>query len=397
MTDLVSHADAVVIGAGILGTSTAFHLARSGAKVALVERRHIAAGATGKSHSLVRMHYTNPHDAALAQLSLPYFQHWGDHVGTGDPGFVQTGVFRFSSAREAHKVRGNVEMLQGIGVNTWVVGPDEIAALDPGLRVDDLDCAAWEPDSGYADPVMTAYGFARATVLHGGTVHEGVTATRIVRDGDRITGVETDAGTISTDKVVVANGPWSVPLLAPLGFDVPLVTKRVQIVVFRRPDTERGPQTTLIDGCSGIVVRPDGEMDTLVATGFDPDPVDPNTFDEGIEPGYIADCRRRIVHRRPAMAGAPTRGGWSGAAPETPDGHIVLDELPSAPGVFVAVGCSGTNFKTGPGIGKCLAEWVTTGASRSVNLHAFRASRFVENDPVTGPFEYGEGAADVWR
>jgi sarcosine oxidase subunit beta len=186
-------------------------------------------------------------------------------------------------------------------------------------------------------------------------------------------------------------------LLAPHGFDVPLVPKRVQIVVFRRPDISRIPQTTLMDGVAGIVVRSDGPENTLVATGFDPDPVDPDTFDEGIEPDYIAICRERIVRRRPGMAGAPTRGGWSGVAPETPDGHIVIDELPGAPGLLAAVGCSGTNFKTGPGIGKCLAEWVTEGASRSVDLRPFRVTRFAEGDPVLGPFEYGEGAADVWR
>ena len=78
-------------------------------------------------------------------------------------------------------------------------------------------------------------------------------------------------------------------------------------------------------------------------------------------------------------------------------GAHVIDELAEARGILVAVGCCGTNFKTGPGIGKCLAEWATAGAAHSVDLHPFRATRFTENEPVTGSFEYGEGAADVWR
>jgi len=394
----MSTANAIVIGGGILGTSTAFHLAASGVRgVTLFERNYISAGATGKSHSLVRMHYTNPHDGALAQLSLPYFQHWSDLVGAGDCGFVNTGVFRFATARQEAKVRANVDMLHGIGVNTWFVDQKEIRSLDPGLAVDDLSGAAWEPESGYADPVATANGFATATVERGGSIRTGVTVTAILTEGGRVVGVDTTDGRIETDTVVVANGSWAPPLLDPLGFDIPLVPKRVQIVVFRRPDLDRRPQTTLIDGALGIVVRPEGPEDTLVAVGFDPDPADPDTFDEGIDKAMIKTCRERIIKRRPAMAGAPSRGGWSGVAPETPDGHIVLDHLTGYQGLFVAVGCSGTNFKTGPGIGKCLAEWITTGSSTSVDLHAFRASRFAEGKPLVGAHEYGEGAADVWR
>lgn len=391
-------ADAVVIGGGILGTSTAFHLATAGvSNVALIERKFIGAGATGKSHSLVRMHYTNPHDAALAQMSLPYFQHWRELVGAGDCEFIQTGVFRFANGRQEAKVRANVDMLREIGVNTWFVDPAEIQSIDPGLSVHDLTGAAWEPESGYADPLATANGFARATSDRGGTVRTGVSVTRILVDEGRVVGVETTDGRIATETVVVANGSWAPPLLTPLGFDVPLVPKRVQIVVFRRPDLDRGPQTTLIDGALGIVVRPEGDQDTLVAIGFDPDPVDPDTFDESIERDYIESCRERLIGRRPAMSGAPSRGGWSGVAPETPDGHIVLDHLPGYQGLYVAVGCSGTNFKTGPGIGKCLAEWITTGAPVSVDLHPFRASRFAEGKPLVGLHEYGEGAVDVWR
>lgn len=131
--------------------------------------------------------------------------------------------------------------------------------------------------------------------------------------------------------------------------------------------------------------------------GFDPDPVDPDTFDEGISSDYIAACRERIARRRPAMGGAPSRGGWSGVTPEPPDGHIVVDELSGCHGVFVAVGCSGTNFKTAPAIGKTLAGWITTGAPRSIDLHAFRAKRFAQSEPIAGRHEYGDGAADVWR
>ncbi|MEZ4626493.1 MAG: FAD-dependent oxidoreductase, partial [Thermomicrobiales bacterium] len=90
-------ADVVVVGGGVIGTSAAFHLARAGAgKVLLLERSFLGAGASGKSGAVVRMHYSNPYDATLAQLSLPYFQNWGDLVGHGDAGFIRHGMARFA-------------------------------------------------------------------------------------------------------------------------------------------------------------------------------------------------------------------------------------------------------------------------------------------------------------
>src|SRR5581483_6206072 len=110
--DMETTADVVVVGGGVNGASTAFHLASMGAgKVTLLERRFLGAGATGKSGALVRMHYTNPYDAALAQESLAYFHRWGDLVGAGDPGFVQTGVVRLVKPEHEPRLRANVAML----------------------------------------------------------------------------------------------------------------------------------------------------------------------------------------------------------------------------------------------------------------------------------------------
>ncbi|MER3438833.1 MAG: amino acid dehydrogenase, partial [Chloroflexota bacterium] len=191
-------ADVVVIGGGVIGTSTAFHLARAGAgRVLLLERHHLSAGATGKSHSLVRMHYTNPHDAALAHASLPYFHRWDELVGAGDPGFVKTGVLRFAPAADEQKLRANVAMLQALGIPTSVISPADIVTIDPGINVADIAVAAWEPESGYADPVATTWGFARAAEQHGASVRTGITVTAIRTSLGRVTGVATSAGEIA--------------------------------------------------------------------------------------------------------------------------------------------------------------------------------------------------------
>jgi sarcosine oxidase subunit beta len=396
---MAESADVVVIGGGVIGASTAFHLTKAGlTRVTILERGRIGSGATGKSHSLVRMHYTNPHDAGLAQRSLPYFHHWLDLVGSGDPRFVRTGVLRLVADTDESALRANVAMLRSIGVETSVVGPDDIRALDSGCAVADVGLAAWEPDSGYADPISTAEGFAAAAEERGAAIRLGVTATGITTSGDRLTGVTTTAGHIPAGAVVLAAGAWSNEILTLLGIDLGLITRRIQVVVFRRPAVERQPQTTILDGIVNVVIRPDGDAATLVAIGFDPDPVDPDTYDESVSPAFIADARRRLVLRRPAMRDAPMRGGWSGAVAMSPDGHIILDRAPSLDGLFLAVGCGGTNFKTAPAIGLGLAEWITNGQPRTVNLRPFRATRFAEGQPIVGAHEYGaQNATDIWR
>lgn len=396
---MAQHADVVIIGGGVIGASIGFHLAKAGVRqVTLVERGHLAAGATGKSHGIVRAHYTNRHDARLAQLSLPYFHEWTYIVGAGDCRFEMTGVFRFARPDETGKLRANVQMLQALGVETMLVDRAEIAEIDPRLQTSDIEIAAWEPSSGYADPVATTHGFAQALTAQGGSIQRGVQVTAIRAEGDRVVGVETTDGPIATGRVVVAAGAWAAPLLAPFGFDIPLVAKRVQIASFRRPNTEPAHhRSTLFDGVLGIVVRPDGRLHTLVAMGFDPDPVDPEAFAGGIAESFIAECLERVSRRQPTMRGAQSRGGWAGVTPETPDGHIVIDELAGCGGLFVAVGCSGTNFKTAPAIGLLLAEWITTGGPAPADLRAFRASRFADHDPIAGEHEYGAGGPDVWR
>ncbi|HEX3302355.1 MAG TPA: FAD-binding oxidoreductase [Thermomicrobiales bacterium] len=390
-------ADVVVIGGGVNGTSTAFHLAKRGVSVTLLERSSLAAGSTGKSGALVRMHYTNPHDSALAQQSLPYFQNWADLVGAGDPGYRQVGVVRLVQPRYDERLRTNVAMLQGLGVNTEVISPDDLRAIDPGVQTGDITCAAWEPESGYADPAATAYGFAEAARGLGASVHEGVEATAIETEGERVTGVITPLGRIATETVVAAPGARAIALLAPLGLDYGLQPNRVQIVIMRRTADDGPSHPVYIDGPNNTWLRPEGDFGTLCGIGRDQLGVNPDLYDEGVDFDYIVDSRTRCAARRPALANSFMRGGWAGIITMSPDGHAIIDELAPYRGLFGILGDSGTNFKTAPAIGKCVAEWIAKGASQTVDLRPFRASRFAEGQFFAGEHEYGDSPLDVFR
>ena len=397
-TAMSATADIVIIGGGANGTSTAFHLASMGARnVRLLERHHIAAGATGKSGALVRMHYTNEHESRLAIESLKIFRDFRAIVGS-DCGFEAPGFLQLVAPGYEAALRRNVARQQRLGVDTREVTRDEIRTLFPECRADDIGAAAWEPGSGYADPSATAYGFAAAARRLGVTVETGCEVTRIVTERGRVTGVETARGRVQVPIVVLVPGAWGQPLLDPLGLDFGLQPFRIQVSLFRWPAALTRKHPVVIDAGQKAWIRPvDGSL-TLIgvelgaAYGGDPD-----KLHEGVDGGYVALCRERLSHRLPLFADSTMRGGWAGMIMMSSDGRPIIDQIPSVSGLYVMLGDSGTSFKTSPAIGKCLAEWVLEGKPRTADLTPFRSSRFAESRPWVDEDNYGRERLTISR
>jgi glycine/D-amino acid oxidase-like deaminating enzyme len=383
-------ADVVVIGGGVNGTSTAFHLALLGVRnVVLLERRQLAAGATGKSGALVRMHYTNEPESRLAFESLKVFRNFGEIVG-GDCGFEGVGFVQIVGHAHADALRRNVERQRAIGIDTRVVAPADLGAILPGVETRDVGAAAWEPDSGFADPSATAFAFAEGARRRGAAIETGVEVQRIVVAGGRVQGVDTAAGRIEAPVVVVAAGAWSTPLLSPLGLDYPLMPRRIQVSVFRWPAgfTRRHP--AVIDAVQAAWWRPEGTASTLIGVELGSGHADPEKFDESVDGPYVDTCRAALGGRWPVLGRAVMRGGWAGMIMMSADGRPIIDRL-GPEGLWGMLGDSGTSFKTSPAIGRGLAEWIVSGAPSTVDLHPFRASRFAEGRPWHDPDHYGHG------
>jgi sarcosine oxidase subunit beta len=393
-------ADVVVVGGGVIGASTAFHLAARGVKrVVVCERRWPAAGASGKSGALVRMHYTNEPEARLAHASLPYFQHWDELVGAGTSGFLQTGMVRLVTPDNVDNLRANAEMLERVGVNTRLIGPDELHELAPDWRVDDVVAAAYEPDSGCADPVATTHGFLERARQLGAEIRLRTEVTAVQRDGGRVEGVETTGGPISAPVVLIAGGAWALPLLRSVGVDVQLQPVRVQVALVRRPPAMQPLHPICIDGLHQMWFRPEGPSwgSTLVGVSYRGKLDDPDALDEGVDGDYVELARAGLARRMPAAADAPMRGGWAGAITVTTDGKPILDRHPDLDGLFYFTGDNGSSFKTAPAIGRALAEWVVDGQPQVVDARPFRASRFAEGQPLVGAHEYGDRDYDYLR
>ena len=389
-------ADVVVIGGGANGTSTAFHLALLGVRhVVLLERRQLAAGATGKSGALVRMHYTNEPESRLAFESLKVFRNFGEIVG-GDCGFEGVGFVQLVGHGHEEALRRNVERQRKIGIDTRALAPGDLGEILPGVETRDVGAAAWEPDSGFADPSATAYAFAEGARRRGAAIETGVEVRRVLVEGGRVTGVETSAGRIATPRVVVAAGAWSTPLLATLGLDYPLTPHRIQVAIFRWPAgfTRRHP--AVIDAVHAAWWRPEGPAATLIGVELGAGHADPEKFDETVDSAYVATCRAALGARWPVLGGAVMRGGWAGMIMMSADGRPIIDRL-GPDGLWGMLGDSGTSFKTSPAIGRCLAEWIVSGAPSTVDLRPFRASRFAEGRPWHDADNYGGQSLTISR
>ena len=382
--------DVLIIGAGVVGSSIAFHLARAGAGwVAVVERRSVCSGNTAKSGALVRMHYTNDPEVRLALASLPYFHHWSELVG-GECGFRKTGFAMLVGPENATRLHAHVDRLRGLGVNTRALSPEELSELQPTLDVSGLGAAAYEPDSGYADPVATTRALMRRAGELGAALFEDTAVSAIRAASGRVVGLETSQGRFDAPVVVCAANTWSPPLLQSAGVQLELWSRRGQVAFYRRPPRLVGEQLVLIDTALGVYTRPDGPDGVaggMSAEGGN-DPDDPDDFDGQVDPAYPPAVRERLARRLPALGEAAYTRGQAGLYDMSPDTRAVLDRAPGVDGLYIAAGFSGTGFKKAPAVGACMAELIMTGRARTADLTPFRFTRFAEGAPIQGADEY---------
>ena len=386
-------ADVIIVGAGVQGASLAFHLARRGASVLVLERAAVAVGATGRSSGFVRMHYDLESDSRLAWASFPYFLGWQDIVGAGDCGFVRTGFLQVMGAELTDQLRANVEMQQRIGIDTRIVDRDEIARLVPGAVTDDIGIAAYEPRSGYADPTGTAAGFLAAARGFGTRFVGGCQVGAVTVAGGVVVGVETDRGSFAAPVVVDVAGAWAAGLAGTVGLDVPVQAWRHDTAYFGLPAGRGVDFPIVIDDVSGVYFRPEGHDLMLVGleagneVGGSPD----RAFGSP-SPANIEEAVRRLCSRLPWMADGTLRAAHSGQDGITPDQRPILGQA-GPDGFYLVCGLSGTGFKTAPAIGACMSELILDGRTMTADISGYSLERFAQGRPLVGEHSYGS----LWR
>jgi glycine/D-amino acid oxidase-like deaminating enzyme len=363
--------DVGVIGAGIHGVSAAYHLSRTGASVALVDPRNPAGGPTGASSAVCRAYYTNAFLARCARDSMAMFANFEEITGTS-AGFVRTGLVFLHPPEDADGVQASAARLNDLGIAVDVLRGDAIAAHVPDFDLTGVGVAAFERDAGYADPHAVTDGLFRASVRAG-------LDARIGRGVDRVTARATGGATLKLDdgaelacgRVLIAAGPWTRPLAAQAGADLPLTVERHIVATFRWGSVEPAPAHGDLIG--GYYFRPEGEDLYLVGPTHEAPNVDPDDDVGSIRPAEVEDLARPVTARVPRLEASEVHGGWASLYDVSPDWQPVIGEI--AAGVFVDAGTSGHGFKLAPALGEHVAAMVL-GEPTDPDLTAFDPSRF---------------------
>lgn len=356
--------DFIVVGAGISGASVAYHLARTGGvRVLLVDRSDAASGGTGRSAAIIRQSYSTPLLVRLARDSIGMLAAMKDELGR-DGGLVQAGYCFLYGEDMLEGAARNVAMQKSLGVaNEWRDGagfPEHLPEMNP----DGVAATLYEPQGGYADPVPATEAYVEAFQALGGEFRAHCPARRLLRDGDRIVGIETDAGPISGGLVVNAAGPWAKPLAESAAIDMPLRSVREQDTVWQVPAGRIVPSVSISNAVDAIYLRPLGQNRFVIGRGFPKTytDVDPYNYRATADDDFVADVQERVERRFPAFSGMKLIDSYAALYDVTPDWYPFVGPRAGLAGYADFVGGSGHGFKIAPAIGRELTGWLTTGS-----------------------------------
>jgi sarcosine oxidase, subunit beta len=383
--------DVVIVGGGIEGCAAAWALAGRGiTDVTIVERETVGSGGTGKSSGVVRCHYGVASLAAMATQALEVFEN-AEAIFGADIGFHQTGYVVGVGPENVAALQASMAGQRAVGVRTEDIDATEVAKLWPVADLEPFGAFAWEERGGYGDAYQTAQAFAAAARRSGVTLRQGAAVAEIVVEGDRATGVRlADGSVVAAGTVVVAAGPWSVPLLAAHGIELPVTAHREQIVLID-PGCELGPVPVFSDLVSLQYVRPEsggeilfGNSDLAVL-----EPADPDHYSNQATEAFIDLTVEKVGTRFPGLDRASIASTYAGCYDVTPDFNPVISRAP-VDGLVVAAGFSGHGFKISPSVGRLVADLVVEGRSTlpDVAESDFRLSRFAEGALLRSPHPY---------
>jgi len=372
-------ADVVIIGGGIVGSSIAYHLAAAGCGNVLVIERETAQGkgSTGKSMGGVRAQFSTPVNIQMSLYSIPFYANFDERLGY--PAGYRPQGYLFCATQEKHLayLRTNYEKQVALGLrDVRLVAADEIRAVFPQLRSDDIVGGSFCPTDGFVDPYSVMTGFMSWAADHGAKLLKNTHVTGIRRDTAGISSVETTRGPVVTRKVVNAAGAWAADVAKMAGIDLPLHPLR-RMLVPTEPFAEFPHSAPMIiDMSNGFHFRPEG-LGFLLAWN---DPEETPGFKLDFDPAFIEKILTRAADRVPIfenLAVNPKRA-WAGLYEMTPDHHPILGEVAGVPGLYLANGFSGHGVMHAPATGKILSDVILAGTSTLVDTSLLGLSRFAE-------------------
>jgi 4-methylaminobutanoate oxidase (formaldehyde-forming) len=366
---LPTHAQIVVIGGGIIGCSTAYHLARDHrADVVLIEQGKLTSGSTWHAAGLVGQLRSSASITRVLKYSVELYRGLAAETGL-ETGWKMTGCLRLATNEDRWtEYRRLVTTAKSFGMEMHLIAPAEVKRMFPLLNVSDLVGASWLPTDGQASPSDITQSLARGARMHGARILEGVRATGFGMEGNRITKVRTTAGEIACERVVNCAGQWARQVGAMAGINVPLQAVRHQYVVTEKIPGLVADSPTLRDPDRRIYFKE--EVGGLVMGGYEPNPQPLPTGDipDDWQFHLFADdydhFEQHLVQaiaRVPVLETVGVKQMINGPESFTPDGNFILGSAPECANLYVGAGFNAFGIASGGGAGWVLADWVMNG------------------------------------
>lgn len=367
----------VIIGGGIIGASTAWHLAKAGVKdVVVVESSEMGSGSSAKPLGGVRANFSDPSNIELGRRSLEAFDRFSADFGV-DIGFQKVGyLFLARDDAQLSGMKEAVRMQNQSGVSSRLVTPDEAHQLNPFVEPSALTGASYSPGDGFVQPTRVVEGYVRAAQDMGVTFLNRTQVLDISTSTGHVSSVLTQRGEISTEAVICCAGAWS----AAIGemVDVPLPIEPVRRLIGFTPDWPDPPPTVpfTLDLTTTMYFHNSGRGFLLgISHGEEP------SFCRDFSYEWLGEFRDAATICAPALRESEVIRGWSGLYENTPDRNAVIGQAPQMPGFFYACGFSGHGLVQAPAAGELMADLVI-GRPSFIDATPFSAERFEDGGAV---------------
>ncbi|SNC73516.1 sarcosine oxidase subunit beta [Kytococcus aerolatus] len=367
-----TRAQVVVVGGGVMGLSTAYHLAKGGTSdVVLLERDELGCGSTSKAAGGVRAQFSDAVNVELGMRSLEVFRSFPElfeqEIDYHESGYL----FLLEKDEDVRAFERNVELQRSMGLQSRMIDVEEVRRLSPLAGTEGVVAGVWSPEAGHCTPESVVQGYARAARALGVRIIRQCEVTDVVRDADAITGVRTSLGDIATETVICCTGAWSRSLGEMVGVDLPVDPVRRELLVTEPiPDLPAEIPFT-IDFSTSLYFHREGPGLLVGLSNRDEEPgwsLEPT--DEWLEQ-VIEAAERRI----PLLEEVGMASRWAGFYEVTPDHNALIGEAQGVSRFLYATGFSGHGFLQGPAVGQVMAE-LYRGETPSVDVSAMDASRF---------------------
>lgn len=369
----MAKAEVIVIGAGVVGCSIAYHLAKLGCRdVTVLERDYIGSGSTGVCAGGIRQQFSTEINITLSMESVKFFERFEDQIGH-PADFRRHGYLILATDEgEMESFRRNVALQRSLGLDVRIISPQEVKKLVPQLNVEDVLGAAYCPTDGYADPHSVVQGFAGAARELGVRIHQETEVTGIDVKRGRVAGVSTTKGKFYAPIVVNAAGPYAAQIGKMAGLDIPVRPSKRHIFATEPIFSTQDPAPMVIDFHNGFWFRREGPC--IIFGMRNPD--EPEGFDKTVDWDFLADSLAQAAcHRLPFIADVGIMRGQAGLHSDTLDYHAILGPVPEVEGFYLACGFSGHGFMHSPAVGRLMAELILQGKT-SMDISPLRIERF---------------------